>query len=85
ECSFHMKLQRNSTVTLYGFSGVAHGQPVTAKLGKTVKPPVGRVLVQATPYWKQCFTSEEITVTKSKLTSVGLAYTGRLNVSPINK
>ena len=85
ECSFHMKLQRNSTVTLYGFSGVAHGQRVTAKLGETVKTPVGRVLVQATPYWKQCFTSEEITVTKSKLTSVGLAYTGRLNVSPINK
>lgn len=86
-CSFKMHLNPNKTAELWDFksSKGTDERHITIKMGELAYTPVGIVVLQATRYWKNNFTNEDIYVTKYALQDIGKLYNSRLSVALSNK
>ncbi|MDR0895471.1 MAG: polysaccharide biosynthesis tyrosine autokinase [Prevotellaceae bacterium] len=80
---FLLRLDENRTIELTEFDGSSVGEAtdesVTGTLSDTLRTPVGRVVVVATPYYASAF-HPEIRVSRSSVSAVAGGYVARLGI-----
>jgi capsular exopolysaccharide synthesis family protein len=88
--SFKMNIESASSAVLYDFvvsekENILTDRVKIALNGVETKTPVGNIKITKSPSWDDGFVGKEILITKSPIQSVARAYSGRLNVSLVDK